>query len=90
MWCRYKLLVSQPHFKSQNSGWKQPDGKWRAPNATEKPQCVGQDADPSASFLPVPAKGALPCLFDLDADPGEHHDISGDQFQRMVLVRYTR
>ena len=30
---RWKLLVSQPYFKSQNNGWKQPDGVWRAPNA---------------------------------------------------------
>jgi hypothetical protein len=78
---QWKLLVSQPHFKSQNNGWKQPDGTWRAPNATESPSCVGQDGPPSASLLPIPASGGAPCLFNLVDDPGEHHDVAGDHPQ---------
>ena len=45
-------------------------------------RCLGQDVGPSASFLPVPASGALPCLFDLEADSGEHHDLSAEQVRR--------
>ena len=65
---RWKLLVSQPHFKSQNNGWKSKDGKWRSPNASETVSCMAQDAAPADSFLPVPGKGSKgPCLFDLRA-----------------------
>jgi len=70
---RYKLLVSQPHFKSQNSGWKQPDGSWEKSN--DDP-CVGQDLAPKESGLPVPAKGKTPCLYDLVADPSERSNIA--------------
>lgn len=74
---RYKLLVSQPFFKSQQSGWKQPDGKWRAPNASETFACMKQDAPPTTSFFPTPGQpGGSPCLFDLRADPNEHVDLS--------------
>ena len=76
---RWKLLVSQPYFKSQNSGWKQPDGTWRKPNATERPACMGQDAPPAESALPLPADGGSPCLFDLLNDPGEHTDLSASE-----------
>merc|ERR1711871_1875496 len=72
---RYKLLVAQPFFKSQNNGWKQPDGKWIASRDEEWP-CNSQDAPPGKSALPVPPAGKAPCLFDLRKDPGEHVDIS--------------
>lgn len=79
---KYKLLVSQPHFKSQELGWKQPDGTWRKPNATEQVSCMTQDVAPHVSALPVPGTpGALPCLFDLRSDPGEHHDLAADNVQ---------
>jgi len=74
---KYKLLVSQPHFKSQNSGWKQPDGKWRTPNASESVGCMDQDVSPAESALPIPSrKTNSPCLFDLRLDPGEHNDLA--------------
>eukprot|EP00041_Stephanoeca_diplocostata_P018292 m.382106 g.382106 ORF g.382106 m.382106 type:complete len:730 (-) comp20970_c1_seq32:2839-5028(-) len=74
---KWKLLVSQPHFKSQNNGWKSPNGTWRQPTASETLNCQLQDVAPSTSPLPVPGKaGVLPCLFDLRADPGEHEDLS--------------
>lgn len=73
---KWKLLVSQPHFKSQNSGWKGPDGTWRPPNASETVPCMHQDASPETSSLPIPAPGMLPCLFDLRADPGEHSNVA--------------
>lgn len=72
---KYKLLVSQPHFKSQNSGWKQPDGTWAKSN--DDP-CAGQDVGPGESALPVPQPGRTPCLYDLEADPGEHENIAQD------------
>lgn len=81
---QYKLLVSQPYFKSQQSGWRQPDGTWRPPNASETVDCMGQDLSPAQSFFPAaarPRKGAgagRPCLFDVRADPGEHVDLSAD------------
>ena len=81
---RYKLLVSQPFFKTQESGWKQPDGKWRAPDASETFACMKQDASPATSFFPTPGEaGGSPCLFDLRADPGEHVDLAG-QFPGVV------
>lgn len=70
---KYKLLVSQPHFKDQNSGWKQPDGTWTKSN---NDPCTSQDVAPSKSALPVPHPGMTPCLFDLEADPSEHHNIA--------------
>ena len=73
---RWKLLVSQPYFKSQNNGWKGRDGVWRQPNATERPSCMYQDGPPTDSLLPVPSSGGAPCLFDLRADPGEHVDLA--------------
>lgn len=72
---QYKLLVSQPYFKSQNSGWKQPDGTWKKMNADDWP-CSFQDVSPKDSALPVPHPGKTPCLFDIRADPGEHVNIA--------------
>ena len=71
---RWKLLVSQPHFKSQQPGWKTPQGQWRKPNASETVGCQAQDVGPAVSALPGPGKGA-PCLFDLRADPYEHKNV---------------
>lgn len=78
---QYKLLVSQPHFRTQNNGWKQPDGTWRDPFPNETMPCMKQDLPPShkpsGSPFPVPGEpDALPCLFDLRADPGEHVDLA--------------
>ena len=76
---RWKLLVSQPYFKSQNNGWKGPNGVWRNPLPNETfPACMEQDQPPeSGLFFPVPGRvGHSPCLFDLRADPGEHVDLS--------------
>lgn len=82
---RYKLLVSQPHFKDQNSGWKQPDGNWIKSN--DDP-CAMQDVAPSKSALPVPHPGKRPCLFDLVEDPGEHFNIAS-QHEDMVAKLWT-
>jgi len=74
---RWKLLVSQPFFKTQNNGWKGPDGVWRNPNASETVPCMQQDESPTSSPLPVPhSANLLPCLFDVRADPGEHTDLA--------------
>jgi len=79
---RYKLLVSQPLFKTQNNGWKQPNGTWVEADPADWP-CAAQDLSPLTSFLPgVP--GHTPCLFDLVADPGEHTNIAA---QNGGLVR---
>jgi hypothetical protein len=40
---RYKLVVSQPHYKTNNNGWKQPDGQWRDPVLGEIFACMQQD-----------------------------------------------
>jgi len=81
---KWKLLVSQPHFKTQNNGWKGPSGQWRPPNSSESVSCMAQDVDPSVSAQPVPGSaGALPCLFDLRADPGEHWDVSNKNLDMM-------
>merc|ERR1712014_110233 len=72
---KYKLLVSQPHFKTQNNGWKQPDGSWKSSDDKDWP-CNFQDVGPENSALPVPHPGKTPCLFDLVRDPGEHKNIA--------------
>jgi len=72
---KYKLLVSQPHFKTQNNGWKQKDGTW-LPSQDDQWPCNFQDVSPAASALPVPHPGKTPCLFDLVSDPSEHHNIA--------------
>ena len=73
---KWKLLVAQPHFKTQNNGWKGVDGKWVAPTAAESFDCLTQGVAPSKSFFPVPGqRGLRPCLFDLRADPAERHDV---------------
>eukprot|EP00051_Salpingoeca_urceolata_P006709 m.88780 g.88780 ORF g.88780 m.88780 type:complete len:641 (-) comp14955_c0_seq1:114-2036(-) len=69
---KYKLLVAQPLFKSQNNGWKQPDGTWVKSNDKDWP-CNTQDRKG-----PLPYNGKQPCLFDLRADPGEHVNIADD------------
>lgn len=92
---RYKLLVSQPKFKSQNNGWKQLNGSWTASDDSQWP-CNTQDG-PLDQILPgVP--GQLPCLFDLNTDNGEHVNIAADnkplvqamwaQLNRTVLTTY--
>ena len=77
---KYKLVVSQPFFKNQNNGWKQPNGTWiAAPN--DSWPCNYQDLPPSESHLP--GNGRLPCLFDVRADEGEHNNIA---MENMELV----
>lgn len=67
----YKLLVAQPHFKSQNNGWKYPNGTWT--KSVEMP-CTHQDG-PLDNILPgVP--GQLPCLFHITDDEREMHDLA--------------
>jgi hypothetical protein len=72
---QYKLLVSQPYFKSQNSGWKQPNGQWKPSQDKDWP-CNFQDVSPAESALPIPHPGKTPCLFDIRSDPGEHTNIA--------------
>ena len=86
---KWKLLVSQPAFKTQNSGWKDQNGTWRAPNATEIHDCIAQNHAPggAANVLPIPKKGGHACLFDLRADPGEHVDVSQSNLD--VVVKLT-
>jgi hypothetical protein len=81
----YKLLVSQPYFKSQNNGWKTADGVWSTDNnGIPLVDCAQQDVSPIASFFPVPHNASLrPCLFDVRKDPGERHDLSA-QFPAIV------
>jgi hypothetical protein len=87
---KWKLLVSQPHFKSQNEGWKNANGTWLPPVGAEIVACQAQDASPSNSTLPVPGQqGAMPCLFDIRADAGEHVDVSAtnaDVVQQLYTV----
>ena len=87
---KYKLLVSQPHFKSQNSGWKNEHGVWRQPFENETHPCIAQDLPPSSNvFYPVPGTPhAMPCLFDLRNDPGEHVDLS-KQFPTLVRTMWA-
>ena len=74
---KWKLLVAQPSFKTQNSGWKGKDGKWVAPTEDEKFDCLTQTLSPAKSFFPVPGKpGLKPCLFDVRADPAERHNVA--------------
>jgi arylsulfatase A-like enzyme len=86
---KWKLLVSQPSFKSQNNGWKGKDGKWRTPNKTESHDCMAQNHAPggAAHVLPVPKAGGHACLYDLRADPGEHVDVS--QANKDVVAELT-
>ncbi len=48
---QYKLLVSQPSFKTQNNGWRQPDGQWVQPLPNQTIQCMKQDAPPSTGSV---------------------------------------
>eukprot|EP01062_Namystynia_karyoxenos_P029744 TRINITY_DN222_c0_g1_i1.p1 TRINITY_DN222_c0_g1~~TRINITY_DN222_c0_g1_i1.p1 ORF type:complete len:641 (+),score=182.67 TRINITY_DN222_c0_g1_i1:72-1994(+) len=73
---RYKLLVSQPHFKSQNCGWKHRDGQSWEPSSDKDWDCNLQDLPPSESALPVPAAGRRPCLFDVHADASERVNLA--------------
>jgi arylsulfatase A-like enzyme len=76
---QYKLLVSQPLFKTQMNGWKQPNGTWILPKMSDWP-CAAQDLSPLTSYLPgIP--GQLPCLFDLSKDPNEHTNIAADNLE---------
>jgi hypothetical protein len=52
---RWKLLVSQPHFKTQNNGWHGKDGTWVPPTAAESFDCLHQDLGPAVSFFPTTA-----------------------------------
>jgi len=63
----YKLLVSQPYFKSENNGWKDQNGTWSDDNGgLPMADCVNQDLPPAESFFPVPHNSSLrPCLFDI-------------------------
>ena len=61
---KYKLLVAQPNFKTQNNGWKYPNGSW-VPSDDKAWPCNAQDG-PLTQVLPgVPGNGL--CLFDLEA-----------------------
>ena len=70
----YKLLVSQPYFKTQNNGWKQPDGTWKNPADPSKYPCMAQDLPPGTSFFPTSANG--PCLFNVRTDISESANIA--------------
>lgn len=86
---KYKLLVAQPFFKSQNSGWKMPDGTWRAPYANETFGCVKQSAGPTEGLQPAPGSpGQGVCLFDIRADPGEHLNLA-DQHPDIVATLWA-
>jgi hypothetical protein len=41
---KWKLLVSQPHFKTQNEGWKDKNGTRHEPKGSEIVSCQAQDA----------------------------------------------
>ena len=70
---KWKLLVSQPYFKTQENGWKNPAGEWTQPTAAETVDCMQQDLPPAQSYLPTVHRPKMqPCLFDLRADPNEH------------------
>ena len=75
---QYKLLVSQPFFKTQNSGWKQPDGTWVAADAKEWP-CMAQDLPPANGVNVFPGSGKGVCLFDLRADASEKVNIASQE-----------
>eukprot|EP01060_Flectonema_neradi_P016533 TRINITY_DN2315_c0_g1_i2.p1 TRINITY_DN2315_c0_g1~~TRINITY_DN2315_c0_g1_i2.p1 ORF type:complete len:535 (+),score=103.15 TRINITY_DN2315_c0_g1_i2:55-1659(+) len=69
----YKLLVAQPYFKTQNNGWKQPNGTWIESLDSAWP-CNHQDLPPTQSHLP--GNGLVPCLFNLRGDSGEHVNLA--------------
>ena len=74
---KWKLLVAQPFFKTQNNGWKDQSGAWVAPTTSETVDCMQQTLSPKESFFPVPHTASLrPCLFDLRADPEERHNVA--------------
>jgi arylsulfatase A-like enzyme len=92
----YKLLVAQNAGWSHASdnGWKLagPDGgwdgaAWTKPNATVP--CMATDLPGNLATLPgVP--GQLPCLFDLDTDTGERHDLGADPAEAPTIAAMWR
>lgn len=84
---RYKLLVAQPHFKSQNCGWKQPNGTWEPmpENGMDLWPCVGQDLGPGGGTNVFPGRGTPPCLFDLRADKEERVNLAGAEEHRGLV-----
>eukprot|EP00045_Choanoeca_perplexa_P006606 m.57043 g.57043 ORF g.57043 m.57043 type:complete len:630 (+) comp13701_c0_seq3:2-1891(+) len=71
----HKLLVAQPNFKTENDGWKYPNGSWIESDPTRWP-CDQQDG-PLDQVLPgIP--GQLPCLFNLVEDEREETNLAED------------
>jgi len=74
-----KLLTAQPLFKSQNNGWKMPNGTWDKSNDALWP-CNQQDKAPKEDYYPgagsSSSTGTLPCLFNITADPEERHNLA--------------
>lgn len=71
---RYKLVTAQPMKGVTNNppvtGWRLPDGSWKDGGKIDGPGC-------GAAFLH--RENLRPCLFDLERDQREEHDLSGSQ-----------
>eukprot|EP00730_Choanoeca_flexa_P000411 TRINITY_DN10188_c0_g1_i2.p1 TRINITY_DN10188_c0_g1~~TRINITY_DN10188_c0_g1_i2.p1 ORF type:complete len:630 (+),score=107.24 TRINITY_DN10188_c0_g1_i2:2-1891(+) len=74
----YKLLVSQPNFKTQNNGWKYPNGSWVESDDADWP-CSKQDGERTQILPGIP--GQLPCLFNLVEDEREMRNIAHDNLE---------
>lgn len=76
-----KLLVSQPLFKSQNNGWKMPNGTWEESDDSAWP-CNQQDHAPKGQYYPgagsSSSTGPMPCLFNITEDPEERRNLAAD------------
>lgn len=91
---KYKLLVAQNYgwAHGQDNGWKEPANdsdpwlpggeRWIAP---DKADPCSATSGPGRLGVPPGVPGQLPCLFDLDADEGEHVDIGVDQANAALL-----
>jgi len=76
---RFKLVVAQPRpelmsgkaerQEHEGDGWRQPDGTWVSTDTSNHRSC--------RTFHR--RHGFRPCLFDLDADPREEHDLAHEQ-----------
>lgn len=69
---RYKLVRAQPnkHISSApTTGWRQPDGSWEDGGELDGPGC-------GVSFAQRHRNHYRPCLFDLENDEQERHDLA--------------
>ena len=82
---RWKLISGYPGWRKTWDGWtKAPTGDADDEQQWEAMTRVGDDG-PYNGTLCV----AKPCLFDIESDPNEHHDVAADH-QDIVKTMYGR